>query len=249
MRLKNKVALVTGGASGIGMAICETFAKEGAKVVVADVDERGGRSVAEGIRRGGGQALFVLLNVTREEAWDNTMRLVLDEYGKLDVLVNSAGIALRDPIDETPLEDWERVMSVNATGAFLGTRAAARMMKKQGNGSVINIASIFAQVGNPVGVSYPASKGAVKLLTKSAAVQMGPYNVRVNSICPTYCETRLTEAMLRDPEVRARLTSLHPLGRLATPEDIAYGAVYLASDEACFVTGTELVIDGGFTAR
>jgi NAD(P)-dependent dehydrogenase (short-subunit alcohol dehydrogenase family) len=248
MRLRNKVAMVTGGASGIGTATAGIFAREGARVAVADVDDAG-QKVAKEIESRGGQALFVPLDVTNEEAWDEAVQSVVKTFGRLDVLVNCAGIALRDPVDETVLADWEKVMAVNSTGVFLGTRAAARAMKKQGDGSVINISSIFGLVGNPVGVAYPASKGAVKLLTKSAAIQLGPHKVRVNSICPTYCETPLTETMLQDSEVRERLVSMHPLGRLALPEDIAYGAVYLASDEACFVTGSELVIDGGFTAR
>ena len=249
MRLKGKVSLVTGGASGIGAAISKVFAVEGAKVAVADISEEAAGRVVMEIENADGEAFFLSLDVTKEEAWVAAMERVLQAYGRLDVLVNCAGIALRDPIDQTPLADWEKVMAVNSTGVFLGTKAAARVMKKQGSGCIINMCSIFGLVGNPVGVSYPASKGAVKLLTRSAAVQLGPYGVRVNSICPTYCETPLTETMLRDPAVKQRLESLHPLGRLARPEDIAYGALYLASDQAAFVTGTELVIDGGFTAR
>ncbi len=249
MRLKDKVALVTGASSGIGAATARMFAREGAKVAVADIAEDAARKVVEGIRAEGGQAIFVALDVTGEEAWDAAIRRVLGEFGRLDVLMNSAGIALRAPVDQTPLEDWERVMAVNSTGVFLGTRAAARVMKEQGGGSIINMCSIFGMVGNPVGVSYPASKGAVRLLTKSAAIHLGPHGIRVNSICPSYCETPLIESMLRDEKVKEEMVSMHPLGRLARPEDIAYGALYLASDESSFVTGSELVIDGGFTAR
>ena len=249
MRLKDKVAMVTGGASGIGMTTAKMFAREGARVAVADIIEEEGQAVAEQIRSQGGEAIFVPLNVADEKIWDVAIQRVLETFGRLDVLMNCAGIALRDFVDETSLEDWEKVMSVNATGVFLGTRTAARVMKKQSGGSIINMSSIFGLVGNPVGVAYPASKGAVELLTKSAAIQLGPHRIRVNSICPSYCETPLTEPMLCDEEVRERLVSMHPLGRLALPEDVAYGAVYLASDESSFVTGIELVIDGGFIAR
>lgn len=249
MRLKDKVALITGAARGIGAATARLFAQEGASVAVADIIQDEGEAVAEEIRSRGGKAVFILLDVTDEKNWDEAVAAVLEEFQKLDVVVNSAGITIRGPVVDLSLQDWERLMSVNSTGVFLGTRAAARVMMERGGGSIINLSSIFGLVGSPHGPAYAASKGAVKLFTKTAAIQLAPYNVRVNSICPGFCRTPLTEDLWEDEETLERLTKAHPLGRLGRAEDIAYGALYLASEESSFVTGSELVIDGGYTCQ
>ena len=250
MRLKDKVTLVTGGARGIGAATARLFAQEGANIAVADIIKEEGEGVAREIRAQGGTAVFMSLDVTDEKNWDEAIRAVLSEFGKLDVVVNSAGVSVRGPLVDLSLEEWERLMSVNSTGVFLGTRAAARvMMEGGGGGSIINLSSIFGLVGSPHGPAYAASKGAVKLLSKTAAIQLAPHKIRVNSICPGFCRTPLTAALWEDRETLERLTKAHPLGRLGRAEDVAYGALYLASDESSFVTGSELVIDGGYTCQ
>jgi len=251
MRLEGKVALITGGARGMGAAEASLFSREGAKVIIADVLEDEGRQTEVDINESGGEAIFTRLDVTQESAWDAALLLAVERFGKLDVLVNNAGISVKGSFEETTVEMWDSVMEVNAKGVFLGSRAAVRQMKRQGTGgSIVNISSVSGLLGQDnVNASYNASKGAVRAFTKSLAVQYARDGIRVNSIHPGAIATPMTAAGRADPERLARTESRTPLGRVAEPEEVAFGALYLASDEASFVTGAELVIDGGFTAQ
>ncbi len=247
MRLKDKVAVITGGAHGMGEAEARLFAKEGAAVVIADVLQNEGEAVAADIRASQGQATFVTTDVTSEPAWEKLIATTITTYGRLDILVNNAGISGSSVGDEVTLAGWEKLMAVNATSVFLGTTLAASEMAKTGGGSIVNISSIMGFIGTPDGhPAYGASKGAVRLFTKSAAVRFGPSGVRVNSVHPGYMPP-----MINRPNNAARLAKadVTPLRRLGEVKDVAYGVLYLASDEASFVTGTELVIDGGYIAQ
>ena len=248
MRLEGKVALISGGARGIGAATARLMAAEGAAVVIADVLEKEGVLTAAEISETGGNTLFVPLDVTSEAGWAAAVQAAVSKYGKLDVLVNNAGISSRTGVEETPVESWDQVMDVNAKGVFLGTKAAIPEMRKAGGGSIINISSIYGIVGSGGSASYHASKGAVRLFTKSAAVQYAREGIRVNSVHPGFVDSPMTEAHHGVPEVRQARTTQTPLGRLGVPEDIAPGILYLASDQSAFVTGSELVIDGGMIA-
>jgi NAD(P)-dependent dehydrogenase (short-subunit alcohol dehydrogenase family) len=251
-RLAGKVAIVTGGASGIGRATCRLFGREGAAVVVADVDEPGGRAVADEIARAGGRTTFQRLDVTAETEWVTGVEAVLREHGRLDVLVNNAGRAGPPPrpvVEHVREEDWNLTMAVNATGVMLGTKHAIPAMRRSGGGAIVNVVSIYAMIGSRAATAYHASKGAARALTRATAIQYAPEGIRINAVFPGFVETAMTAEAHARPGVREERTALTPLGRLGEPEDIAPGILYLASDEARFVTGTELVIDGGMTAR
>jgi 3(or 17)beta-hydroxysteroid dehydrogenase len=258
-RVQDKVAIVTGAALGIGAATARLLAREGARVVLTDLREKEGEAVAAAIRATGAEAVFLAQDVTDEAAWEAVMAATLGRFGRLDVLVNNAGVAGKGgPPDEQTLEDWRRLMAVNLDGVFLGTKHAIRAMKAnrpRPGGSIVNLSSILGLVGGTRNGAYVASKGAERLYTKSAALACAREGsgVRVNSVHPGYIETTLVEesfAQNEDPaELRRRTEALHPLGHLGEPEDIAFGILYLASDEAKFVTGSELVIDGGYTAQ
>ena len=250
MRLKGKVALITGGARGQGAAEARLFAKEGARVVIADIlDDAGGKVAAE-IGESGGDAAYVHLDVTSEDEWREAVAETVARYGRLDVLVNNAGIWRGGTVEETSVEEWDLIMDVNARGVFLGTKVAIAEMRKAGGGSIINISSTAGLVGSPRSTAYTASKGAVRLLTKATAVQYGKDGIRANSIHPGPIDTDMAVQIWPDEKGRAASASARTvIGRMGTPEDIAYGALYLASDESSFVTGSELVIDGGITAQ
>lgn len=256
-RLKGKVALVTGGALGIGRATSELFAAEGARVVLGDINEHAATEVVEGIRRAGGEASFVALDVSREDDWRRAMAETLRLHAKLNVLVNNAGISLGHDVEETTLEEWEHIMSVNATGVFLGMRHAIATMKENGEPcSIINRSSIDGQVGEAGLFAYCASKGAVTVMTKSAALATGAkgYPIRVNSVHPGYVHTPLTEKEAADfglppEEYFRKVGAQHPIGFIGEPIDVAYLDLYLASDESRWVTGAEFTIDGGWTAQ
>jgi NAD(P)-dependent dehydrogenase (short-subunit alcohol dehydrogenase family) len=251
MRLSGKAAFVTGAASGLGRAIAEAFVAEGARVAVADIDEEGGRAAAEAL---GPAALFLRHDVTDEGSWERSLAAAAAAFGRIDTLVNNAGIAVVANIEKTSLEDWRRVQAVNVEGVFLGCKHALPHLRAAGGGAIINMSSVAGIIGDPSLAAYCASKGAVRLLTKSVALHCARRKdgVRCNSIHPVFTATPMVDAMLasaRDPaQRRAALESAVPLGRLGAPEDVAAAAVYLASDEARFVTGTELVVDGGLTA-
>jgi len=250
MRLEGKVALISGGSRGMGAYEAELFVQEGAKVVVGDVREDEGHSLVDKIIKSGGDAVFVRLDVTSETDWTAAVNEAANRYGKLDVLVNNAGVSARGSIEETSVEDWDRVMGINSKGVFLGTRSAIPEMRKAGGGSIINISSQLGLVGmGESSPQYQASKGAVRIFSKSAAIQYASEGIRVNSVHPGPVVTPMTEARRSDAEVRKRMISRIPLGRYGESEDVAYGVLYLASDESSFVTGSELVIDGGWTAQ
>ena len=250
MRLEGKVAFVSGGARGMGAAEAKLFASEGAKVVIGDVLEDEGRKVEAEINETGGDAVFIPLDVASESDWQRAVSTTVERFGKLDILVNNAGIAVWGVLEDTTNEDWDRVMAVNAKGVFLGTKAAIPEMRKAGGGSIINISSVSGLIGQEsVQPVYNASKGAVRIFTKAAAVQYAKEGIRVNSVHPGSVNTTMIADRINSPEGRERSRSITPLGRVAEPIEIAYGVLYLASDEASFVTGSELVIDGGFTAQ
>ena len=231
------------------MGACEArlFAREGARVVIGDLREPEGHAVEAEI---GGQATFVRLDVTNEDDWGRAVAAAEQRFGKLDVLVNNAGIGGAGRLEDTKLEDWNRVMEVNSTGVFLGTKAAIPAMRRAGGGSIVNISSQLGLVGmDDSSPQYQASKGAVRLLTKLTAVQYAKERIRANSVHPGPIVTPMTEARRADPAVYQRMVSRIPLGRYGESEDVAYGVLYLASDESSFVTGSELVIDGGWTAQ
>ena len=249
MRLENKVALISGGARGMGAAEARLFASEGAKVVIGDVLEEEGRQTEAQINEAGGECLFVRLDVTSEPNWQDVVATTVARFGKLDILVNNAGIYRTERVEETSGELWDQVMEVNAKGVFLGTKCAIPEMKKAGGGSIINISSVAGLVGNTMSAAYTASKGAVRLFTKSTAIQYASDGIRANSIHPGTIETPMTAHLLAEESHRRNRLERTPLGRLGRAEDVAYGALYLASDESSFVTGSELVIDGGRTAQ
>ena len=247
-RLDGKVAIISGGARGQGEVEAKLFAKEGAKVVFGDILDDEGRQVEAAIRQAGGEATYVHLDVTEEADWQEAVQTAVSTYGKLDILVNNAGILRRDGIEETTKELWDTILAVNATGVFLGTKYAIPEMRKAGGGSIVNISSISGMIalGGP---AYNASKGAVRVFTKVTAVHHADDNIRCNSVHPGPVRTPMTESTYSDPDMLAQRLQSMPLGRIGTSEDIAYGVLYLASDEAAYVTGSELVIDGGYTAQ
>ena len=248
MRLEGKVALISGGARGMGAEEALLFAREGARVVIADVLEADGRALAASIP--GGQAIFVRLDVTKEADWQRAVSLAEEIYKRLDILVNNAGVSAVGGIEDTTVEEWDRVMEVNAKGVFLGTKYAIPAMQRSGGGSIINISSQLGIVAmSESSPQYIASKGAVRLLTKSTAIQYAADAIRCNSVHPGPIVTPMTEGRRSDPAVRELMTSRIPLGRYGEAIDVAYGVLYLASDEASFVTGSELVIDGGWVAQ
>ena len=249
MRLENKVALISGGARGMGAAEAKLFAREGARVVIGDLlAEDGHRTEAE-INETGGECLFVRLDVTDESSWREAVAATVARFGKLDILVNNAGIYRTERVEETSGELWDQVMEINSKGVFLGTKHAIPEMRKAGGGSIINISSVAGLVGNTMSAAYTASKGAVRLFTKSTAIQHAREGIRANSVHPGTIETPMTADLLAQESYRQNRMERTPLGRLGRPEDVAYGVLYLASDESSFVTGSELVIDGGRTAQ
>ena len=248
-RLEGKVALISGGARGQGAVEARMFAEEGASVVIGDILDEQGRQTEAELQELGYNVTFVHLDVTSESDWDAAVQSAISAYGKLDILLNNAGILIRKNIEETTEEDWDRIFSINAKGVFLGTKAAIPAMRENGGGSIINISSTAGLVGSPNGsASYTATKGAVRLFTKSTAIQHAREGIRCNSIHPGPIETDMIADTLNDPANMALRMQRLPLGRVGKPSEIAYGAIYLASDESSFVTGSELVIDGGTTA-
>ena len=249
MRLENKVALISGGARGMGAVEAKLFAEEGAKVIIGDMLEDEGRKVEAEINESGGECVFVFLDVSSEESWKNAVNEAVSRYGRLDILVNNAGIYRAHNVEETTVDEWDQVMDINAKGVFLGTKHAIPAMREAGGGSIVNISSVAGLVGSRETTAYTASKGAVRLLTKSTAIQYASDGIRANSVHPGTIETPMTEGLLAEEGKRAERTNRTPLKRLGRSEDVAYGALFLASDEASFMTGSELVIDGGRTAE
>ncbi|XSG81512.1 MAG: glucose 1-dehydrogenase [Methyloligella sp. ZOD6] len=252
-RVEGKVVLVTGAALGLGKAMAELMAREGAKVVLTDIKDEEGKATAEGIS----DALYLHHDVAKEDEWEAVVAKTVEQFGRLDCLINNAGVAMEGAPEETTLEKWRWLMSINLDGVFLGTKHAIRAMKKNDpkGGSIINLSSIEGIIGDSMLSTYNASKGGVRLHTKAVALYCAKngLNIRVNSIHPGYIWTPMVEKLMAETvgveEGRKQLAALHPIGHVGEPNDIAYGVLYLASDEAKFITGAELVIDGGYTAQ
>ena len=250
MRLENKVALISGGARGMGAVEAHMFAAEGARVIIGDVLEDEGRQTEASVNEAGGECVFVRLDVTSEADWNAAVATAVARFGKLDILVNNAGISSTGGIEDITAEEWDRTLDINTKGVFLGTKAAIPEMRKAGGGSIVNISS-GAGIAPAPGTSgaYAASKGAVRIFSKSTAVQYARENIRCNSVHPGPIETPMLRSARGSADQMEDTIQRVPLGRIGRPEEIAYGVLYLASDESSFVTGSELVIDGGRTAQ
>ena len=246
-RLDGKVALVSGGASGIGAAHARVFAAEGAKLVAGDLQEDKGRAVVEAVNANGGEAVFVHLDVARQADWERAVGEAVSRFGKLTTLINNAGIYWPRGTEEETLEGWNTMISVNQTGVWLGMKAAVPAMREAGGGAIVNIPSLYGLIGSPGSITYHATKGAVRLMTKSAALEYVKAGIRVNSIHPGQIDTPILSGLT--PEQNEQIKAATPMGRLGRPEEIAYGSLYLCSDEAAYTTGAELVIDGGWFAQ
>lgn len=246
-RLEGKVALITGGASGIGAAHAQVFSDNGAKVVICDIQDAMGEALVGDINAAGGDAMYQHLDVTSESEWAAAVDATVAKYGALTTLVNNAGITNMVGVEEETLEGFNRVVAVCQTGVWLGMKACMPHLKKSGNGAIVNVSSLYGIIGTPSMVTYHGAKGAVRLMSKSAALEYAKQGVRVNSIHPGIIDTPLARSAPSD--YIGELASITPMGKLGQPEDIAYGSLYLASDEAAFVTGTELVVDGGWGAQ
>ena len=256
MRLAGKVALISGAAAGVqgelmgfGGAAARLFTQEGAKVVLTDIRDELGQRTANEISESGGEAIYLHLDVTSETEWVRVVEAAVSRFGRLDILVNNAGSGARYRVEDTSEADWDGQMNVHAKGVFLGTKHAIPQLRKVGGGSIINVSSIYGLVGSETSTAYHAAKGAIRLFTKSAAIQYANENIRVNSVHPGYAHTPLTDRGYQDPDYFENIRSRIPMGRVGNAYDIAYGMLYLASDESSFVTGSELVIDGGTTAQ
>ena len=252
-RLAGKMAIVTGGASGIGEATCRTFVREQIQgLVIADVNEPAGRALAEELSKGRSDVMFRPLDVSKEAQWIETMGIVLEHYGRLDILVNNAGrggVITRPMVEHTTEEALDFSFTYNAKGTLFGMKHAIPAMRKSGGGSIVNVISIYTMIGDILGTAYAAGKGAARTLTRTAAVQYAAESIRVNSVFPGFVETPMTRELHQQPGVKEHRLALTPIGRLAVPQDIANGILFLASDESSYVTGSELVIDGGISSR
>ncbi len=253
-RVEGKVALVTGGAMGIGEATCCLLAREGAQVAVTDINVAAGEEVAQRIVESGGKARFYHHDVAKQEDWQRVMKEVTSDLGPLDILVNNAGIVIVGTVEDATLADWRKTQEINMESVFIGTQEAIAMMKDRG-GSIVNISSVMGLVGGTIEAAYCASKGGVRMFTKASAIHCAEqgYGIRINSVHPGYIMTPLlvnaASTLPNAEDILKELISRHPVGHLGEADDIAYGILYLASDESKFVTGSELVIDGGYTAR
>lgn len=249
-RVSGKVAIVTGGAMGMGKAHSELLAAEGATVFVTDIDEAGGSATVEGIRTAGGKAKFIKHDSASEADWNAVVATVKNEVGRLDILVNNAGILILKPVHETEPAEWDKVFNVNVKGVYLGIRACVPLMRESRGGSIVNISSIYGIVGAPSAGAYIASKGAVRLMTKSCAVDLVQYGIRVNSIHPGVIDTPMTKDLLHgDAETRKAIMGATLFNRPCRPEEVSQAVLFLASDESSFVHGSEVVVDGGYTCN
>ncbi len=246
-RVQDKVILVSGAAMGMGRSHCELLAREGGQIIVSDMNAELGEQVAEGIRKAGGRAEFVALNVTDEAQWKTVTEGAIARYGRIDVLVNNAGIFIMKPVHETTTEEWDQVFNVNVRGSFFGIRAVVPAMQLAGSGSIINISSIYGLIGAPGATAYQASKGAARLMAKSCAVDLAPFKIRVNSVHPGVIDTPMTKDLLSQAEFRDATLRMTLSGRPAQPEEVSQAVLFLASDESSYVVGAELVVDGGYT--
>lgn len=251
-RLDQKVSIVTGAAKGIGRAIAEMFVKEGSRVVLVDQDPLG-KNVAAALNENGGDTFFAQADVASSTDVQRIVKECMNRYGRIDVLVNNAGISggMENGL-EVADEHWQKVMDINLTGVFLCTKYVGKKMKERMSGSIVNMSSMLGIIGSPHSTPYHASKGGVRTFTKAMAIVLAPYGIRINSIHPGYIDTAMVQKVFEDlggEEIRKDVEGLHPLGRLGTPEEVAYAALFLACDESSFITGAELMVDGGFTAQ
>ena len=256
MRLKGKVALLTGAAAarpgklmGFGGAAAHVFVREGARVVICDIQDALGEQATQELRATGTEARYMHLDVTSEQDWECAIETIIREFGRLDIVVNNAGTVVMKKLEHLSESDWEKELSIHAKGVFLGTKHAIGAMRRTGGGSIINISSVMGLVGSPGAAAYSAAKGAIRLFTKSAAIQYAKENIRVNSIHPGFALTPLTDDRFAVPAALEAILKQTPMGRVGTAEEIANGILFLASDESSFMTGSELVIDGGLTAQ
>jgi len=248
--LKGKVAIITGSDRGIGKGIATVFAKAGANVVITSIHTEGCAETCQEIKKLGVDAISLKCDVSKEKDVENLVAETVKKFGKLDIFVNNAGVLLEKPIEEVSEREWDGLIDVNLKGVFYGTKYAAKQMKKQGReGSIVNIASVAALLGYPTLTAYAASKGGIAAFTRAAAMELAPAKIRVNAICPGLVETPMTKGMLADKKMRDDIINSIPLRIAGQPEDIGYGALYLASDEARYVTGIMLVIDGGSVVK
>lgn len=244
--LQDKVAVVTGGASGIGLATVKAFLERGAKVVIGDYDEESGKAVEQQLKDTYENVLFVSTNVAEEQSVENLVKTAVDKFGQLDVIFNNAGIGVQKPTHELTPEEYKRVIAVNQDGVFYGIKYALREMLKTGGGAIVNTSSILGTVGEPASIPYAASKGAVNLMTKSVALEYADRNIRVNAVAPGFIESGLVNKVALG-DFYDGLVAKHPIGRLGSPEEIAHAVVFLVEND--FVTGTTIHVDGGYTAR
>lgn len=247
-RVAGKIAIVTGGGQGMGRSHSLLLAEEGATVVITDVNETSGKSVADEINASGGTAVFIRHDVTSSSDWKAVVDEAVKKFGKVDILVNNAGILILKPLDQTDDSEWDLIMNINAKGTFLGCKHIVPAMQKAGGGSIVNISSIYGLIGAPSAAAYEASKGAVRLLTKAAAIDLHQYNIRANSVHPGVIATAMTTDLLSTPEMAKAVLATTILERPAQPKEVSYAVLFLASDEASFMTGSEVVVDGGYTA-
>lgn len=246
-RLAGKVVIVSGGASGIGAAHGRVFAAEDAKIVVGDLQEAQGQTVVEAINQSGGEAVFVRLDVAKETDWTNVVQTAISRFGTLTTLINNAGVYWPQGVEAETLDSWNRMIGVNQSGVWLGMKAALPAMRNAGGGAIVNISSLYGIVGSPGSIAYHATKGAVRTMSKAAALEYVKQGIRVNSIHPGMIDTPILGKLT--PQDDAAIRAAIPMGRMGKAEEIAYGSLYLCSDEAAYVTGIELVIDGGWLAQ
>lgn len=248
-RVHGKIVLVTGGAMGMGRTHSELLAEEGATVIVTDMNSVEGQATVDSIISNGGKAHFLPLNVTDKAEWKHVVDQVVAKHGRIDVLVNNAGILILTSLEDTTEEQWDKTFDINVKGVFFGTQAVLPAMQKAGAGSIVNISSIYGLVGAPMSAAYQATKGAVRLFTKATAVEYAPYNIRVNSVHPGVIDTPMTKNLLHgDEETRQAILGTTILNRAAQPKEVSYAVLHLASDDSSFMNGSEMVVDGGYTA-
>ncbi|ORU90841.1 MAG: cyclopentanol dehydrogenase [Cycloclasticus sp. symbiont of Poecilosclerida sp. M] len=249
-RVSEKIILVTGGAMGMGRTHSELLAEEGGTIIVTDMNVEEGEAAVKRITDAGGNAEFMPLNVTSEADWTSVCDKIVAKHGRIDVLVNNAGILILKAVEETTEEEWDRIFNINVKGVFFGTKAVLPGMQKAGGGSIVNISSIYGIIGAPMAAAYQATKGAVRLLTKATAVDYAQYNIRVNSVHPGVIDTPMTKDLLHsgDEELVKAIMGTTILDRAAQPREVSFAVLHLASDDSSFMNGSEMVVDGGYTA-